>query len=99
MIEELDPKDPDTTEAFNWDFTDKLAPGDSIATVDSFGFPETDGVLALVGMGAIDDDGKVVSAKLGPCTKGRYYTVRCRITTAVLGETLDLSLRFYCDDN
>ena len=30
--------------------------------------------------------------------QGRYYTARCRVDTT-LGERLDLSLRFYCDDN
>jgi hypothetical protein len=98
MIDELDPKDPDSIEVFNWNFEPTLAPGDAVAAVDGISFPETDGALAQIGLSAIDDAGLVVSAKLGTCTRGQYYTARCRVTTT-LGETLDLSLRFYCDEN
>lgn len=98
MIEEVDPKDPNTTEVFNWNCKPHMIEGDTVASVVSITFPETDGVLALVGMPAVSGDGLRVSAKLGPCTKGLYYTACCRFTTT-LGETLEISLRFYCDDN
>jgi hypothetical protein len=97
MIEQIDDKDPNTTERFNWNCKPLMIPGDTVASVVSVSFPETDGALALVGMPAISDDGLMVSALLGACTKGRYYTATCRFTTTI-GETLELSLRFYCDD-
>jgi hypothetical protein len=98
MIQEVTPKDPHTTEVFNWDFEPLMVPGDTVASVIGVEFPETDGALATVGAPAVSDSGFVVSQKLGPCTSGQYYTARCRVLTTPAGETLDLSLRFYCEE-
>lgn len=98
MIRELrDPKDPDSEEFFSWNFKPMLIDGDSIVSVHSVAYTENQDTGTVIGSPGIDAAGFVVSAKLGGCTKGKYYTVRCRVTT-LLGETLDLSLRFYCDD-
>lgn len=90
MIQTLSPKDPDSAEFFNWDFTLMLMTGDSIATVVGTLVTSGDDALVLVGSPALASP--KVSQKISGGTLGSKYVVRCRVTTT-LGETLDLSFQ------
>jgi len=95
MIQSLSPKDPDSVEFFNWDFTAVLIAGDSIASVVSTVVTSGDSALVLEGSPALS--GSLVSQRISGGTLGTEYTVRCRITTT-LGETLDLSFSIFVEN-
>lgn len=94
----LSPKDPDSEEWFNWDFTRLIqsGAGGTIASIVAGPLKEDgdDAVTVLVGP-AISPSGLLVSAKLGGGTSETRYQFTMRVLTTA-GETLDHTLSFSC---
>lgn len=95
MPRRVDPKDPNSSEYFNWDCGSVMLPGDTVASVTSIFVQSGDAdALTFDSAPALDADSKIVSRKLGGGAPGSWYVVTCRFVTAA-GETLDLELEFY----
>jgi hypothetical protein len=96
-IRSFEPKDPEETDFWNIDFSDRMPTADTIASIvtvfiDAAASPDE----ALL----IDEfaySGKVVSGRWRAGTSGETYRITARVTTA-LGRTLDKSGEVFITD-
>lgn len=86
----VSPKDPDDIDSFGFDWSDRLAAGETISS-SSWILPA----------GLTEDSSSntttQTSVKISGGTSGTLYTVTNRIVTST-PHTLDRSFKFYCDD-
>ena len=84
------PKDPDDVDTFGFDWSDRLATGETITT-STWILPD----------GLTEDDSSntttVTSVKLSGGTAETMYTITNRITTTDT-HTWDRSMKFFCSD-
>jgi hypothetical protein len=80
-------RDPDDVSDFRWDWTARLADGETVQTAT---------VTAPTGLtkDSQSNDTTTVTAWISGGTAGQSYTVTCRITTNQ-GRTFDWSIRLY----
>lgn len=80
----FDPKDPDATKAYTWDFSKWLDTGETIA---SFDFPDFPAALTKVSDSNTSTD---VTALISGGLEDASYNITCRIVTTG-GQTEDLT--------
>lgn len=84
---QLDPKDPDETDAFFVDWSTRLTGGD---TITASAWPEVDDGVTVV-LDSFDADGAFTTAWVSGGQAGQTYSLTNRISTAQ-GRTLDRTI-------
>jgi len=87
----LTPKDPDDTDSYGFDWSDRLLTGETIS-VSAWVLPDD------LTEADSSNDTTQTSIKLSGGVAGNMYTVTNRITTTPNGHQLDRSFKFYCGD-
>ena len=93
-IRSFEPKDPDETDFWNIDFSDRIPPGDAIASIVAVFLAEGDAGFVI---DQTAFSGNVVSGRWQGGTRNTDYMITARVATTA-GRTLDKSGSVYVTD-